>query len=276
MRIMRRLVRKPLTPRHFPTTGFEVIRSSQLVEEEEWEWYKPEEFYPVRIGEVFKSQYQVVGKLGYGAYGTTWLCRDLLDHKHVTLKIGTLKALEGELRALKHLDVIKTHNSASQLLRRLLDEFQIEGKNGKFQCVVHPPMATSLKALRSMFSNRAIPISLTKTVLTHLLLTLDFLHTEAKMIHTDIQESNILFGLGEKTAEQDLENFEKAELTSPIPRKVDGDRVIYLSRPLVPRRYSYGRPILCDFGEARFGNYSNLADIQPYQYRAPEVIFQIP
>ena len=37
-------------PRQFPTTGFKVIGSSSLVEEEEWEWYKPEEFYPVRMG----------------------------------------------------------------------------------------------------------------------------------------------------------------------------------------------------------------------------------
>jgi serine/threonine-protein kinase SRPK3 len=52
--------------------------SSRKKKEEEWEWYNPEEFYPVRIGEVFKSQYQVVGKLGYGAFDTAWLCRDLL------------------------------------------------------------------------------------------------------------------------------------------------------------------------------------------------------
>jgi len=68
-------------PRQFPTTGFEVIGSSCLVEEEKLEWCNPEEFYPVRIGEVFKSQYQVVGKLGYGAFasGTAWLCRVLLE-----------------------------------------------------------------------------------------------------------------------------------------------------------------------------------------------------
>jgi hypothetical protein len=69
LRTVRRIVRG---------TGFQVIGSSCLVEEEKWGWYNPEEFYPVRIGEVFKSQYQVVGKLGYGMYGTAWLCRDLL------------------------------------------------------------------------------------------------------------------------------------------------------------------------------------------------------
>ena len=53
---------KTINAAAIPLTGFEVIGSSCLVEEEKWEWYNPEEFYPVRIGEVFKSQYQVVGK----------------------------------------------------------------------------------------------------------------------------------------------------------------------------------------------------------------------
>jgi len=82
--------------------------------------------------------------------------------------------------------------------------------------------------------------------------------------------------LNEETAEQDLENFEKAEIASPTARKIDGDRVIYTSRKLVPSLYQYGPPVLCDFSEARHGKYVNTADIQPYQYRAPEVILDIP
>lgn len=82
--------------------------------------------------------------------------------------------------------------------------------------------------------------------------------------------------MNDKTANHDLENFEAEEFTSPVARKIAGDRTIYMSRPLVPRVYDYGRPVLCDFGEARFGDYDKLADVQPYQYRAPEVIFEIP
>ena len=37
-----------------------------------------------------------------------------------------------------------------------------------------------------------------------------------------------------------------------------------------------GRPILCDFGEARFGKETYTDDIQPYIYRAPEIILGIP
>ena len=52
-------------------------RDSRLLEEESFPWYGQEIFYPVRIGEVFKSRYQVIGKLGYGSVSTAWLCRDL-------------------------------------------------------------------------------------------------------------------------------------------------------------------------------------------------------
>jgi serine/threonine-protein kinase SRPK3 len=106
------------------------------------------------------------------------------DHKHVTLKIGTPEALEGELRVLRFLRTIKTSHSGSLLVRQMLDDFQVDSKNGVFQCVVHPPLAISIKAFRRMLPDRALPVSLVKQVLKHLLLGLDFLHTEAKVIHT--------------------------------------------------------------------------------------------
>ena len=71
-----------------------------------------------------------------------------------------------------------------------------------------------------------------------------------------------------------LADFEKAEDDEPSARKVDGDRVIYVSRELgLPK--VHGRPVLCDFGEARLGAKEYDDEIQPYQYRAPEVILNI-
>ena len=64
-------------PRIFSSTGFKVISDVEKLEEENWDWYKPDLFYPVQIGEVFQSRYQVLGKLGYGSRSTAWLCRDL-------------------------------------------------------------------------------------------------------------------------------------------------------------------------------------------------------
>lgn len=39
--------------------------------------YRPDHFYPVRLGEVFNDRFQTVAKLGYGSSSTIWLARDL-------------------------------------------------------------------------------------------------------------------------------------------------------------------------------------------------------
>ena len=57
--------------------SFPVLKTTEKIEEERPPWYTPDRFYPVRIGEVLNSRYRVVGKLGFGAYSTVWLCRDL-------------------------------------------------------------------------------------------------------------------------------------------------------------------------------------------------------
>ncbi|EXJ86262.1 hypothetical protein A1O1_06632 [Capronia coronata CBS 617.96] len=44
-------------------------------------------FYPVRLGDVFQSGYQVVAKLGFGTASTVWLCRDLRENALLTLKV---------------------------------------------------------------------------------------------------------------------------------------------------------------------------------------------
>ena len=38
---------------------------------------KDTKYYPVNIGDVFSSKYQIIGKLGFGVTSTVWLARDL-------------------------------------------------------------------------------------------------------------------------------------------------------------------------------------------------------
>lgn len=64
-------------PRKFPTSGLVTLDATQKIEEEELPSYVPEDYYPVDMGEVFGSRYQVVTKLGFGVNSTVWLCRDL-------------------------------------------------------------------------------------------------------------------------------------------------------------------------------------------------------
>lgn len=63
--------------RTFPVDGFEKLSLQEKIEEERIPAYQAERFYPVRLGEVVKSRYQIVAKLGFGTASTIWLCRDL-------------------------------------------------------------------------------------------------------------------------------------------------------------------------------------------------------
>ena len=88
----------------------------------------------------------------------------------------------------------------------------------------------------------------------------------------DIQEGNLMMAL---TDDSTLEHFEKEESTEPSRCKTMGDRVIYESRALeIPDDPGY--PVLCDFGDAQFGEKGYLGEVMPDLYRAPEIVLGIP
>jgi hypothetical protein len=64
-------------PRTLPATGFSLINSEQLVEEEELPDYKADWFYPVDLGQIFQGRYRILAKFGFGSSSTSWLARDL-------------------------------------------------------------------------------------------------------------------------------------------------------------------------------------------------------
>lgn len=66
-----------IQPRSFPTDGFALLPTEAKFEEERLIGYEADRYYPVRLGEVFESKFQVVAKLGFGMSSTVWLCRDL-------------------------------------------------------------------------------------------------------------------------------------------------------------------------------------------------------
>ncbi|KAF9239208.1 hypothetical protein DTO013E5_7855 [Penicillium roqueforti] len=81
--------------------------------------------------------------------------------------------------------------------------------------------------------------------LKRLLLALDYLHTEANVIHTDLKTDNVMLSLEETTM---LADFADKEIRHPILRKsIDGTRTIYQSR-------QFRRPLR---GEARIGKTHN-------------------
>lgn len=204
---MARRERSP--PRELPTDVTpEVLPADQLLDEEGFSWYDPDKWYPVRIGDIIKSKFQVLVKLGFGSVSTVWLCRDLecapspvpppqagvfhlwelTDtrlHTYITLKIYETghRQAANEYKISQHLQSVASAHPGRQAVRFALDEFELPGKIGPHVCLVYPPLGLSLKEVCEIAGGK-LTIYLVKSTTNGLLHALDFLHSEAKVVHT--------------------------------------------------------------------------------------------
>lgn len=174
------------------------------IEEETLPHYNPQQFYPVHIGDVFDGRYRVTGKLGFGAYSTSWLCRDLqyvlinfrilipLTHprgqKYAVVKVSTSlrkfpTVTNREFKIYEHLTKVKSTHPGQSLIRELYDSFELPGHSGKHRCLVFQPMHMTILEMMSL-NPKPSGLPLLKMTLRRILLALDFLHTEANIIHT--------------------------------------------------------------------------------------------
>ncbi|KAH7329486.1 kinase-like domain-containing protein [Stachybotrys elegans] len=258
-----------LPARVFPTSGFEEIAADKDIEEETLPGYKADRFYPVRLGQVFQSRYQAVAKLGYGTASTIWLCRDLKEGRFLTLKICIVgkdgDGVANEVAVSEYLDSIDPGpHPGKQLLRLVLDHFEIPGPHGVHQCLLFDPQGISFTRFRNRFPGLGFNRKLLQWSLEQLLIGLDFLH-QAGVVHTDISPNNILMGVPDPAV---FSKIEKAELEHPSARKKLTNRTIYRSQ-LMP--VTHGKIVICDFGAAKIGD-RHTGDVMPGVYRAPEVI----
>ncbi|KAI1179515.1 serine threonine protein kinase, CMGC group [Nemania sp. FL0916] len=261
-------------PLNFSNSNFKKFQLEEKIEEELYPDFVASRYYPVRIGEVLRDRYQIVGKLGFGATSTVWLARDLGGRRHVALKLfvnseSMGKQLDHELAIYKRISTSATNHRGRGAVRELLDSFDVTGPDGQHRCLVHPPLWESVLTFLHRNPVRRLPAPVLAFVLHRLFLALDFLHTECQIIHTDIKADNIMLGINDDSV---FTAFEEQELRDPSPRKeIGNDRVIYVSRELrMPKKL--GAPVLCDFGSAVAGDEEHFEDVQPNVYRAPEVI----
>ena len=150
-------------------------------------------------------------------------------------------------------------------------------------------MWESARDLLHRNSSRRFTEDLLKAFLYRLLQAVDYLHSEAHLIHTgewftsnnrlmianqdaDISAANVLMEIEDQSI---IKDFIKAEQEHPSPRKTVEGYTIYASRGFgLPA--TIGEPVLCDFGAAVHGDIAHDEDVQPDVYRSPEVCLEIP
>ncbi|KAG8156846.1 hypothetical protein KVR01_013259 [Diaporthe batatas] len=271
--------RPPSPAREFPSSGFHNFAKSRKIDEENYSWFSHKEFYPVRIGQVIRDRYQVITKLGYGTSSTSWLCRDLKGHRYVAIKVYAANQGQAkrEVAAFKHIQGVLNNTSATgcggaRFIRLLHKSFELDHPKSakKNLCLVYEPMGMSLADLRRVACDGNVPLELLKPMLPYLLAAVDFMHTKANMVHTDIQEGNIMFSIED---EAELKEIEDDEMSTPSSRKVYKDEATFLTRQVFTE---VGDPKLIDLGEARFGQKSYEEEVMPDLYRAPEILLGVP
>jgi hypothetical protein len=110
------------------------------------------------------------------------------QHKYVTLKVYETGHRQGfnEYRVLQHIESVKSSHPGAKLVRHALDEFKLPGQRGPHKCLVYQPLGLSLGDVRHIAGGQ-IPGDILKSTAYGMLLALDFLHTEAKVVHTGRQ-----------------------------------------------------------------------------------------
>ncbi|CAG8928809.1 unnamed protein product [Penicillium salamii] len=253
----------------------------RLIDEETLPQYDHRHFFPVRIGDVYNERYQITGKLGFGSFSTSSLCRDLQSQRYLTMKVSMClktrpSAIHCESKIYEHLANIDSCHPGQSLIREVFDSFELQSEAGKHQCLLLQPMHMTLLEMMRL-NPQPFDLPLLKMTLKRLLLALDFLHTETNIIHTDIKTDNLMLTLEDDTM---LADFAHTENSQPSARKSTNEsHVIYESRSFRKpfKGKSYGLPVLCDLGEAKIGKtHQSGPFVQPTIYRAPEIIFEMP
>ncbi|KZF26857.1 kinase domain protein [Xylona heveae TC161] len=270
------------SPFPVPIVPVNLLPATEPVEEECAPHYSPKHFYPMHLYEVLNNRYQIAAKLGWGTSSTVWLARDLhqwrwLPGRYVAVKVNannyaSREAAETELRLTEHITKANPHHVGRLFVRTLLDSFDLHGPCGTHVCMVFDPLREPLWMLKRRFQGRVLPADVLRPVSKLVIEGLNYLHSQCRIIHTDLKSDNILMALRDRAV---LNAVAQDEIDSPLPQKRLGDRTIYLSRnefglPIT----EIGRPVITDFGLAVHGDnlpsYYHL--IQPDSYRAPEVI----
>ena len=89
-----------------------------------------------------------------------------------------------ELNVYKHLMSVQSKHPGRHYLRSALDTFTIKGPKGEHQCIVHKPMLENTQELLGRNPSHRFTEDLLKIFLQLLLSALDYLHTDAQLIHT--------------------------------------------------------------------------------------------
>ena len=147
-----------------PRIGMEYI---PLDDVECLERYRPGGYHPTRLGDKLQdNRYEIIHKLGFGSNSIVWLARDEKTQSCVAIKISVASATaHGECDILRVLSSKTTAPSSRKaMLPLFLDEFDIEGPNGRHHCTVTLPARMSINNAKDVSRCRLFQPSVARAI----------------------------------------------------------------------------------------------------------------
>ncbi|CAG8360929.1 unnamed protein product [Penicillium salamii] len=247
---------------HLPTSPAAAIPSQSLLDEEKCPRYSPKSCYPAKPGEILAERYQLMTKIGWGSGSTVWLARDM----------DCLRWQSEEAVALKILNARDSHSAKSELEERIarqnpshtgygsvrtcLGHFEFNHGEQKHACQIYQPLRETMDIFTKRFPDRKLPLPIAKAYILILLLGIDYLHAECRIVHTgdsstfihsvdniqsQVQSADLQLSLSDLKLTNILMTFENEKvlprfmqdyvLNNPMEHKIDPktNRTIYRS-----------------------------------------------
>ncbi|TQN65561.1 Serine/threonine-protein kinase SRPK, partial [Colletotrichum shisoi] len=263
-----------------------------LVDEERVPSYNSVHYYPANPGDVLENRYQLHAKIGWGSSSTVWLAQDIRRHgwwrskRYVAVKICNCDVPEDdmafELDMNTHLSTASLKHRGWAVLGTAIEGYKVKSPRGNMHLVlVFEPLREPLWLLRRRIThqNCATKESLPflKAYLRIILDGLDYMHSQCRVIHTDLKLGNIMVTFEDPST---IDAFFREQAAHLMARKCGEARTVYrCHNDFGPVQKGLGKmiPQITDFGLAQRGDRAEplIHPIQPNEFRAPEVLLGI-